>query len=83
MVRITPQGAHTVINLAGERSYDRFLGKVNGIPGRVDPSGIAVDRHGDIYLCAGADGNGTFTGIVEVQPNNRVRVLWTPKPQTR
>ena len=77
VVRFTPHGAHTVINL-GSATRHAFLGRFRGIAGSMEPNGIAVDRHGNLYLASTSGfGNGTFTGIVEVHTSGRVQVLWS------
>ena len=77
VVSVTPQGARTIIDL-GYDAHHKFLGTVRGISGSMEPNGIAVDRHANIYLAStSAFGNGTFTGIIEIHAGGRVQVLWS------
>jgi hypothetical protein len=81
VVRVTPQGLHTIINL-GYASHHRFLGSFRGISGSMEPNSIAIDRHGNIYLAATSGfGNGTFTGVIELHTDGHVQVLWS-RPST-
>jgi hypothetical protein len=81
IVRVTPQGVHTIINLDGT-NHDGFLGSFHGIAGSMEPNAVVVDRHGNIYLAATSGfGNGTFTGIIEVNTDGHVQVLWS-RPTT-
>jgi len=78
VVRVTPEGVHTIIDLAGGPRVTSALGP----NGSMEPNGIAVDRHGNIYLAStGSAGNGTFTGVIEVHTNGRVQVLWSRPPR--
>jgi sugar lactone lactonase YvrE len=68
IVRLSPRGARTILNLGGRR--------IDGISGFL-PDGIAVAPTGDIF----ADtylGNGLAnkTALIEVRPGGRIQVLW-------
>ena len=79
VVRVTPRGVHQIINLR-----NASLGTFRGVNGRrsvpyFQPSGIAVDRHGDVFL-AGTSGYSSpigFAGIVEIHADGRWQILWS------
>lgn len=74
VVRVTLQGVHTIIDLAKGSTGAHALGPDEAM----EPNGIAVDRHGNIYLVStSSTGNGIFTGIIEIHTNGRVQVLWS------
>ena len=81
VVQLSPHGVRTIINL-GYRARHAFLGRIRGIPGSMEPNGVALDKHGNVYLASTSGfGNGTFTGILELHTNGRVQVLWS-RPST-
>ena len=81
VVQPSPHGVRTIVNL-GYGSRHAFLGRVRGIPGSMEPNGVALDKHGNVYLASTSGfGNGTFTGILELHTNGRVQVLWS-RPST-
>lgn len=74
VVRATLQAVDTIIDLSKASMGARALGPASSM----EPNGIAVDRHGNVYLAATSGfGNGTFTGIVEIHANGHVQVLWS------
>lgn len=80
VVRVTPRGLHTIINLGYGTHYLGTNGSLlpHGRNASMEPNGIAVDRHGDVYLASTSGfGNGTFTGLIEIHTNGRVQVLWS------
>jgi hypothetical protein len=74
VVRATAQGVEPIIYLSKGTMGAGALGPANSM----EPNGIAVDRHDNIYLAATSGfGNGTFTGIMEIHANGHVQVLWS------
>jgi len=74
VVRITPGGVRTIIDLGD----NRFLGRFDGHNGSMEPNGIAVDAEGNIYLASTPGfGNGTFNGVIEIHHHGGVQVLWS------
>jgi hypothetical protein len=74
VVRATTQTVDPIIDLSKGSMGAGALGPDSSM----EPNGIAVDRHDNIYLAAtSGSGNGTFTGIVEIHANGHVHVLWS------
>lgn len=82
VVQVTPHGVRLILHMR-----NASLGTFRGFNGRrhvplFQPSGVAVDRHGEIFLAgtSGYSGPIGFTGIVEVHAGGHWQVLWRRRP---
>jgi sugar lactone lactonase YvrE len=73
VVRLSPQGIHTLIAFPYERGKTYL-----GITGFC-PNGIAVAKDGSIYLDTGQNGFADKTALITVGPNGTPSLLWEQK----